>query len=335
MNSKAIITGVTGQDGFYLSRWLLSLGYEVIGIRRRKANPTTADERMERLRDTVPNFHLVDGDITDMSSIMSVMSIFEPDEFYHLAAQSHVGKSWGMAGATLQITGIGTYNCLEAVRRVRPDCHFYFAGSSEQFGNTGLGSTVLDETSAMHPESPYAAAKVLGYNLAQVYRHSYDMFVSCGILFNHESPIRGEEFVTRKITSQLARIKSGTQKKLSLGNIYATRDWGFAGDYVKAMHAMLHIDEPGDFVIATGENHSVGEFLDLACDFYDLNREEVLDIDPSMMRPQDVQDLLGDASRAKRLLGWEPETTFNGLVETMCEFDLANQVNSMMAEELL
>lgn len=325
MNKKAIITGVSGQDGYYLTRYLLGKGYEVVGIRRRRANPTTADRRIEQIRDTVPNFHLADGDVTDLSSLLQIVQTFQPGEFYHLAAQSHVAKSWEMAGATMQITGIGTYNCLEAVRRGAPDCRFYFAGSSEQFGNSGSGSVMLDEGSEMLPESPYAVAKVMGYNIGQVYRRSYNMFVSCGILFNHESPIRGEEFVTRKITSQLARIKHGRQSTISLGNMTAKRDWGFAGDYVKAMHLMLQHDKPGDFVVATGKNHSVQEFFDIACRFYDLDPQRVLHVDQSLMRPQDVRDLLGNSRRAQRVLGWEPEVGFDELVKKMCEYDLYAQ----------
>lgn len=325
MFRKAIITGISGQDGFYLTKLLLSKGYEVVGVRRRRANPTTADRRVEQMRDTIPNFHLMDGDVTDLSSILRVVTTFQPNEFYHLAAMSHVGKSWEMAGTTIDITGVGAYNCLEAVRRGAPNCRFYFAGSSEQFGNTGSGSVLLNENSPMLPESPYAVAKVMGYHMSQVYRRSYNMFVSCGVLFNHESPIRGEEFVTRKITSQLARIKHGLQNTISLGNMDAKRDWGFAGDFVEAMWLMLQHDEPGDFVIATGENHSVREFFDIACTYYDLDPVEILNVDQSLMRPQDVRDLLGNSEKARRVLGWEPRVGFNQLVQNMCAFDMYAQ----------
>ncbi len=340
MAKKAIITGVTGQDGYYLARHLLKEGYQVTGIRRRRANPTTADRRVEMLR-ADPSFVLVDGDITDLSSILSVVAAFKPDEFYHLAAQSHVGKSWSMAGLTLETTGMGTFNCLEAVRLAHKECRFYFAGSSEQFGNApGAGtSMVIDEETPMHPESPYAAAKVLGYNMSHVYRRSYDMFVSCGILFNHESPLRGREFVTRKITSHLAEIKHGQRNRVKLGNMEAKRDWGYAGDYVKAMHLMLQTDEPDDFVIATGETFSVREFFESACGRFQLDPEEVLEIDPSLLRPKDVGVLIGNADKARSVLGWEPKVDFRRLTKMMCRHDLQAQnpdpVAAARAEELI
>jgi GDPmannose 4,6-dehydratase len=261
----AVVTGVTGQDGYYLAEYLLSLGYKVVGIDRRTSLPTT--DRLTRFMGT-PNFTLVRGDVTDLSSIQDTVSTFKPDEFYHLAAQSHVGVSWKTPVATCDITGMGTLNCLEAIRKFKPDCRFYFAGSSEQFGNSYSKSSILNESSSMSPESPYAAAKVFGYNICQVYRRSYDMFTACGILFNHESSVRGRDFVTRKITSQLANIAAGNQEFIELGNMDSFRDWGFAGDYVRAMHAMLQLDEPDDFVIATGETHSVQEFFELTCKYF-------------------------------------------------------------------
>jgi GDPmannose 4,6-dehydratase len=316
---KAVITGVTGQDGYYLTRLLLNKGYRVIGVRRRTSLPT--DRRLAAFRGT-PNFVLVDGDVTDQGSIEQIVGDFRPDEFYHLAEQSHVQRSWDYPTMTAQVTGLGTLNCLEAIRRVYPQCRFYFAGSSEQFGNASEGGAQLDESSPMMPESPYAAAKVFGYNISQVYRRSFSMFVACGILFNHESPMRGEEFVTRRITMGLARIKHGLQTHLTLGNTQAKRDWGFAGDYVEAMWKMLQIDHPMDFVIATGETHSVQEFVDASCEFYGLDAAQVIKSDPKLFRPKDVNVLIGNARLAKKHLQWEAKTHFNSLVTGMCAYDL-------------
>lgn len=316
---KAVVTGVTGQDGFYLTRLLLSKGYQVIGVKRRTSLPT--DRRLSQFMGT-PNFVLADGDVTDQSSIEQIVADFKPSEFYHLAAQSHVQRSWDYPVLTSQTTGIGTLHCLEAIRRNHPQCRFYFAGSSEQFGNSSDGSSYLNELSPMSPESPYAAAKVYGYNISQVYRRSYNMFVACGILFNHESPMRGEEFVTRKITLGLARVKHGLQQHVTLGNLAAKRDWGFAGDYVEAMWKMLQIDEPMDFVVATGETHSVQEFVNESCNFYGLDPEKVIKIDQKMFRPKDVNVLIGDPSLARKKLNWESHTPFKDLVSSMCQYDL-------------
>lgn len=325
MNKTAIITGVTGQDGMYLSHYLLSLGYRVVGIKRRTSTPST-----ERLRTIMgsPNFHLVDGDVTDVSSIQNAISIFKPDEFYHLAAQSHVAMSWQYPLATAEITGLGVLNCLEAIKLGKPDCKFYFAGSSEQFGNSGVSKDsilYLSEVSPMHPESPYATAKVFGFNITQVYRKSFGMFASCGILFNHESPLRGEEFVTRKITSGLARVKWGLQEYVELGNMSACRDWGFAGDYVKAMHTMLQHDKPDDFVIATGHTHSVQKFFNACCEWFELDPQVVYKPNPKFMRPKDVEGLLGRSTKAQDVLGWKPECTFEQLVNKMCMYDYHKQ----------
>ena len=336
-SKTAIITGITGQDGFYLAHYLLSLGYKVIGLVRRTSLPT--DARLRTLRGS-PNLHIVHGDITDISSLQNAIRTFKPDEFYNLAAQSHVGMSWEYPIATSEITGIGVLNCLEAIRQERPDCKFYQAGSSEQFGNsidkiknipltvrsqmglsTNFGVVALNENSPMEPDSPYAAAKVFGYHMTQVYRKSFDMFVTCGILFNHESPLRGEEFVTRKITRALARVKWGLQDCVELGNMNACRDWGFAGDYVRAMHAMLQQDEPDDYVIATGETYSVHDFFLACCDHFKLDPEEVYKINPDFIRPNDVNVLLGDASKAREKLGWKPNCSFSELVSKMCKYD--------------
>jgi len=325
MNDKtAIVTGITGQDGFYLAHYLLSLGYRVIGVVRRTSMPT--DCRLRTLRGS-PNLHLVQGDVTDISSLQKAVRDFAPDEFYHLGAQSHVAMSWEYPLATADITGIGVLNCLEAIHTEKPDCRFYFAGSSEQFGNSigkpieGEIQNYLNEDSPMHPESPYAVSKVFGYNMTRVYRRSFDMFASCGILFNHESPVRGEEFVTRKITSQLARVKWGLQEYVELGNMDACRDWGFAGDYVRGMHAILQHDEPDDFVLATGETNSVKTFFQRCCQWFDLDPDEVYKVNPKFMRPKDINVLLGDSLKARSTLGWEPTCAFDQLVDKMCQYD--------------
>jgi len=338
MSKTAIITGVTGQDGFYLTHYLLGLGYRVVGLLRRTSLPT--DGRLRTLMGS-PNLHLVNADITDISSIQQVVRQFKPHEFYHLAAQSHVAMSWKYPLATSEITGLGVLNCLEAIRTEAPECRFYFAGSSEQFGNPIFeGKTkALNEDSPMEPESPYAAAKVFGFNMSRVYRRSFNMFASCGILFNHESPVRGEEFVTRKITKGLARVKWGLQSHVELGNMNACRDWGFAGDYVRAMHAMLQYDKPDDFVIATGKAYSVNMFFDTCCLWFELDREKVYRNNPAFNRPKDVEVLLGDSTKATNLLGWEPTCDFYNLVDKMCRYDYHLQspdsLQSRMADEYL
>jgi GDPmannose 4,6-dehydratase len=324
MSKTAVITGITGQDGFYLAHHLLWSGYRVVGIQRRTSTPN--DERLRTLRCS-PNFVVVDGDITDMGSVQDTVRRFQPDEFYNLAAMSHVGMSWKYPRLTAETTGLGVLNCLEALRLEKPDCRFYQAGSSEQFGNAISDKNSsnylkeLNESSPMEPESPYAAAKCFGQDITRVYRRSYNMHASCGILFNHESPLRGEAFVTRKITRALARIHHGLDNWLTLGNTSARRDWGFAGDYVKAMHLMLQRDEPDDFVIATGKTHSVQDFLEAACCHFGFDSRTILKIDDAFKRPKDVEVLLGDATKAKGILGWRCEKSFEELVNIMCEHD--------------
>ncbi len=319
----AIITGVGGQDGFYLSHYLLGLGYKVVGIQRRTSLPN--DQRLRTLEGS-PNFYVVDGDITDFSSLVSTISKFQPDEFYNLAAQSHVQVSWTSPIATAEITGMGVLNCLEAIKQTKPNCKFYQAGSSEQFGNVIPKDAdffiPLNEESEMNPESPYAASKVFGYNMVKVYRKSYsEMFCCTGVLFNHGSPLRGEEFVTRKVTKALARIKHGLQDHVELGNLDSYRDWSFAGDMVRGMHMMLQQNEAKDYVLSSGETHKVREFVELACKYFDLNIDEVVKINPKFFRPSELNVLLGDCSRAISELGWDNETSFGQFVNMMCEYD--------------
>lgn len=319
MGKKAVITGVTGQDGFYLTQLLLTeLGYEVIGVVRRTSLPT--DARINAFRPS-PCFHLVDGDVTDAASLTEIVGDFKPDHFYHLAAQSHVGKSWNYPVATANTTGMGTLNCLDAIRKGSPNTRFYFAGSSEMFGNATDGSFMLNEDSPMMPESPYAVSKLFGYHMTRTYRRSYGMHASNGILFNHESPLRGQEFVTRKITMHLARIKHGLQDHIELGNLDAKRDWGHARDYVRAMYMMLEADEPDDYVVATGQTYSVRQFLEACCEEFGLDPEQVVRINQDLIRPKDVNVLIGDWNKAKKKLGWRPETDFKELVREMCEHD--------------
>ncbi len=316
----AVITGATGQDGYYLTKFLLEKGYKVIAVCRRTSTPNTSRLLNSPLRNNAGLF-IVNGDVTDAANMATICRQHQPDEWYHLAAQSHVGISWESPITTAEITGVGTLNCLEAIRKEKPDCKFYFAGSSEQFGNASTNGLPLDENSPMTPESPYAASKIFGYNITQVYRKSYKMFASCGILFNHESPLRGEEFVTRHITKNLANIALKKQNFcLSLGNTNSYRDWGFAGDYVEGMWLILQHSMPDDFVLATGETHSVDEFVDIALEYFNLDRSCVY-IDPARFRPNDVNFLLGDYSKAKKLLNWTPKCSFDDLVYKMCKAD--------------
>lgn len=315
MAKNALITGITGQDGSYLAELLYNKGYNVYGLVRRLSTPNTS-----RIDHIINNIELLQGDLTDQSSLSEAMRIAQPDEVYNLAAQSFVGTSWNQPVHTGDVTGLGVVRVLEAVRHVVPHARVYQASSSEMFGK--VQETPQTEDTKFYPRSPYGVAKVYAYWTCVNYRESYDMHISNGILFNHESPRRGIEFVTRKITDSVARIYHGLESELRLGNLDAKRDWGYAGDYVDAMWRMLQQDEPGDYVIATGETHSVEEFVQEAFSIAGLNWKEYVVIDPKFVRPAEVQLLLGDPSKAKRVLGWEPKVQFKELVKMMVEADL-------------
>jgi len=319
---NALIFGVTGQDGSYLADFLLKKDYNVFGTFRRTSH--RCFERVEELG-IFDNFNKIKADLADQTSINAAIRQAEPDEVYNLAAQSFVGASFQQPVLTADVTGIGTLRILDSIRENAPESKFYQASSSEMFGDF---PGVKNEQTYFRPRSPYGAAKVFAHHITNHYKEAYDIFACCGILFNHESPLRGLEFVTRKITYELARVKYKKQKKFSLGNIYAKRDWGFAGDYVEAMWLMLQQKNPDDYVIATGESHSVEEFLTLATEFMELGKwEDIIDIDKSLMRPTDIEDLIGDASKATKQLGWKPKTSFKDLVKSMVEHD-SNQVKS-------
>jgi GDPmannose 4,6-dehydratase len=318
---SALITGITGQDGLYLAELLLSKGYRVFGMVRGQANPKVA-----LVRETVPQVELVFGDLTDFSSLLSVLEVSQPDEVYNLAAISHVHHSFQQPELTYAITGLGVHKMLEAVRRFSgggSSVRFYQASSSEMFGKAR--ETPQNELTPFHPRSPYAIAKTMGHYATVHYREAYGMFACSGILFNHESPRRGAEFVTRKISLGVADIAAGRTDKIVLGNLEARRDWGFAGDYVTAMWLMLQQDEPGDYVVGTGESHSVRDFARLALSHIGISDyEQYLAVDEKYMRPADVEDLRADASKARRELGWEPSVSFEELVKLMVESDLSS-----------
>jgi GDPmannose 4,6-dehydratase len=322
----ALITGITGQDGTYLAEYLLSLGYRVCGLIRGQNNP-----KRERLEALCPDLELVEGDLLDQGSLISAVQRVQPDEVYNLAAISFVPVSWKQADLTGEITGLGVLRMLEAVRIVEgvtPSSggsptgriRFYQASSSEMFGKAR--ETPQNEQTPFHPRSPYGVAKVYGHYITVNYRESYGMHASSGILFNHESPRRGLEFVTRKITNGVARIKLGKQRELLLGNLDARRDWGFAGDYVRAMHAMLQQPEPDDYVIGTGVSHSVRDFAEAAFSYVGLDWRDYVRTDPRFVRPAEVDVLTADSSKARRVLGWAPTTSFEELVHMMVDADL-------------
>jgi GDPmannose 4,6-dehydratase len=321
-NKKALVTGITGQDGSYLAELLLAKGYEVHGVIRRSSSFNT--ERIDHLyrdpHDSSARLFLHYGDLGDGSALAALLGKVKPDEIYNLGAQSHVRVSFDVPEYTGDITGLGTVRLLEAIRDVGIKPKFYQASSSELYGK--VVETPQRETTPFYPRSPYAAAKAYSYYITQNYREAYGMFAVNGILFNHESPRRGETFVTRKITRALGRIKAGLQDKLYLGNMDAKRDWGFAGDYVEAMWLMLQVDEPDDYVVATGETHSVREFVELAARHAGVSIEDRIVIDPKYFRPSEVDLLLGDASKAKKKLKWKPKVSFPELVKMMVESDI-------------
>jgi len=318
---RGLITGITGQDGSYLAELLLEKGYQVYGLIRRTSDPNHFAERIRHIANQVT---LIDADLVDQSSLIKALKIAQPHEVYNLAAQSFVPISWTQPVLTSEVTGLGVIRMLEAVQIAAPKAKFYQASSSEMFGK--VMEVPQKETTPFHPRSPYGVAKVFGHWATINYRESHGLFAVSGILFNHESPRRGKEFVTRKITNAVARIKLGLQDKLKLGNLEAKRDWGFAGDYVEAMWQMLQQDQPEDFVIATGETHRVKDFLEIAFQEAGLDDwEKYIEIDPKYFRPAEVDLLVGDPSKAKKILGWEPRTDFRSLVKMMVEADLKKE----------
>ena len=322
---KALVTGITGQDGAYLAQFLLRKGYEVVGLVRRSSSPSL--ERLARLG-VQNDVKLVEGDLGDQYSIINAVQAEEPAEFYNLAAQSFVPESWKTPVQTGEFTGLGVTRCLEAIRCVNPEIRFYQASSSEMYGKV-LEVPQREET-PFYPRSPYGVAKVYGYWITVNYRESYGLHASNGILFNHESPLRGNEFITRKVTSAVARIALGLQQELRLGNLEARRDWGFAGDYVEAMWLMLQQDEPDDFVISTNETHTVRELVEVAFRRVGITDwEQHVVIDPRFYRPAEVDLLIGDATKARTKLGWSPKVDFRGLVEMMVDEDIAWETERM------
>ena len=328
---KAFLTGITGQDGSYLAELLLNKGYEVHGLIRRSSSFNT-----ERIDHLYHDFHTPDtklflhyGDLSVSGQFMDLLHSIQPDEIYHLGAQSHVRVSFDMPEYTGDVTGLGTLRILEAIRKTGIKTRFYQASSSEMFG---AALPPQSEKTIFQPRSPYAAAKVYAYYIVQNYRDAYGLFATNGILFNHESPRRGETFVTRKITRAATQIKLGLKDKLFLGNLNAKRDWGFAGDFVEAMWLMLQQDKPDDFVIATGETHSVREFAEKVFTKLDLDYNEFVSVDPRYFRPTEVDVLLGDASKAKKALGWKPKITFDALIDMMIatDMDLAKKEKTLL-----
>ncbi|MHB1413106.1 MAG: GDP-mannose 4,6-dehydratase [Thermoleophilia bacterium] len=315
MQKNALITGITGQDGSYLAEFLLEKGYQVFGMVRRSS--TENFERIEHIRDRVT---LIQADLLDQMSLISAISESQPEEIYNLAAQSFVPTSWTKPVLTAEFTALGVTRMLEAMRLVKKDARFYQASSSEMFGK--VKETPQTEQTPFHPRSPYGVAKVYGHFITVNYRESYDLFACSGILFNHESPRRGYEFVTRKVTNAVARIKLGLQNEVALGNLDAKRDWGYALDYVEMMWMMLQQEEPDDYVIATGETHSVQELVETAFGHVRLNWKDHVRIDPRFVRPAEVDMLIGDPKKSREKLGWQPRVSFEQLVQMMVDSDL-------------
>jgi GDPmannose 4,6-dehydratase len=316
MSKRALITGITGQDGSYLAEFLLDQGYEVFGLVRRTS--TVNFSRIDHIQDRI---HLISGDMLDQTSLQLALQQCQPQEVYNLAAQSFVQTSWTQPVFTGDVTALGVTRLLDAIRHIDSAIRFYQASSSEMFGK--VREVPQRETTPFYPRSPYGVAKVYGHWITINYRESYDMHATSGILFNHESERRGIEFVTRKVTYNVAKIKLGLATELRLGNLDARRDWGFAGDYVRAMWMMLQQDKPDDYVIATGETHSVEELVSVAFDYVGLDWQDYVMQDPQFMRPAEVDFLVGDASKARRVLGWEPKVTFAELIRMMVDADLA------------
>ncbi len=313
---KALITGITGQDGSYLADFLLSQGYRVFGLTRR-----TSTMNFERIEKIIDKIELIPGDLIDQGSLDQAVQDIQPDEIYNLAAQSFVPTSWNQPVLTGEVTGLGVTRVLEAVRKIKPDTKFYQASSSEMFGK--VRQVPQNEKTPFYPRSPYGVSKVYSHWITVNYRESYNLFAVSGILFNHESPRRGLEFVTRKISYGVARIKKGWQKKLILGNLDSKRDWGYAPDFVRAMWLMLQQDKPEDYVISTGETHSVRDFVKMAFKIIGIeNWQDYVDQDPKFMRPAEVDMLIGDSSKARKKLNWQPKTSFADLVEIMVKADL-------------
>ncbi len=315
MKKKALITGITGQDGSYLAEFLLDKGYEVFGMVRRSSM-----EKFDRIEHIKDRINIKQADLLDQYSIIKLVDEIQPDEIYNLAAMSFVPTSWSQPVLTAEFTAIGVTRMLEAIRAVNTKIKFYQASSSEMFGK--VKEIPQTEKTPFHPRSPYGVAKVYGHWITVNYRESYDIFGVSGILFNHESPRRGIEFVTRKVTYNVAKIKLGISKELRMGNLDAKRDWGYAGDYVRAMWMMLQQNEPEDYVIATGKNHTVRELVDIAFSYAGLNYKDHIIIDERFIRPAEVDILIGDSSKAKKKLGWEPEVSFEQLIKMMVDSDM-------------
>jgi GDPmannose 4,6-dehydratase len=314
---KALITGINGQDGSYLAEFLIDKGYEVFGTLKRNSVAENQTARLDSVYDKVKLFY---ADLTDLSSLISVIQKTQPDEIYNLAAQSHVRISFDQPIYTAQVTGVGTLNMLEAVRLIKPDAKIYQASSSEMFGNSIDSDGFQRETTSMNPVSPYGCAKVYSYNICKNYRNSYDMFISNGILFNHESPRRGTNFVTNKVVKEAVKIKLGLSNKLALGNLDATRDWGHAKDYVEAMWMILQLETPNDYVCSTGVSHTVKELCEYVFRKLDLSYQDYIVLDEKFLRPEELNDLKGDNSKLKKHTGWEPTYTFESMLDEMIDY---------------